>query len=580
MPAELIEEPLAIRVITSRGTHQVVPITPGDNPALARDLAVGLAGLVHPHGPLDSVRTVGDYADSIHALVAALPSGKAPGGAAGIRRGPLLEYLLGARSRREAHARALLRSFDEERGTLDAQVRPVLVGRPFKKEAHAPLPPFTEGEWRRISEACRTALRASFADWREGVSLAERGRDPFEHGVSLQNACWLVANRGPVTEPEVAERLGKKPWQRYEFDGGFAGTFARANAMLLPSIASALPAQLLLGMYTGMVPDGIAALEVGGLEYAGDAAMLLSYFKGRASDESLTVGPRVVRLMERWLEFSALARRIAPAPMREGLWLRYSATGRYTGWSTKPITGASVGVWTAKVGLVAEDGAAFALNRRRIRTTFLASRDRSAWTGSGRALVDPNHSARVEAENYLGTPTAAQKDVLEDVIAEAQADLLRKAHPPMVLTGDDAAELAERFPDLAASAGLDDAAIRELAGGSRDVFAAGCADHLAGQFGTKGQACPARPWVCLLCPLAVFAPRHLPNLLRLRAYFARAFGCMSAAAFMSVFGYYAQRVDQVIEAFRAQIPDQVAAAGALVSDTDHEVPLLAEELTA
>lgn len=93
---------------------------------------------------------------------------------------------------------------------------------------------------------------------------------------------------------------------------------------------------------------------------------------------------------------------------------------------------------------------------------------------------------------------------------------------------------------------LGEGALGELLGGERDVFAAGCSDQLSGLHGPADQPCPARPWVRLLCPLAVFAPRHLPNLMRLRAYFARQWHLMAAPAFLSVFGPYAQRLDELL----------------------------------
>ena len=65
--------------------------------------------------------------------------------------------------------------------------------------------------------------------------------------------------------------------------------------------------RLLLGIYTGIVPDGIAGLGVGDIDWAGDASVLLAYVKGRTAAESLTLPRRAVRLLEQWLEHSALA---------------------------------------------------------------------------------------------------------------------------------------------------------------------------------------------------------------------------------------------------------------------------------
>jgi hypothetical protein len=107
-------------------------------------------------------------------------------------------------------------------------------------------------------------------------------------------------------------------------------------------------------------------------------------------------------------------------------------------------------------------------------------------------------------------------------LRDAQHDLIRRTHPPAVLTGDDAASLARDYPQLVASLGLDDTVLAELVSGERDVFTAACADQLSGLHGPKGRPCPARVWVCLLCPLAVFAPRHAASLLRLKAFFSHA----------------------------------------------------------
>ena len=161
-------------------------------------------------------------------------------------------------------------------------------------------------------------------------------------------------------------------------------------------------------------------------------------------------------------------------------------------------------------------------------------------------------------------------------MADAQHDLIRRAHPPAVLTEDDAASLARDYPQLVTTLGLDDTVLAELVGGERDVFTAACADQLSGLHGPKGQPCPARPWVCLLCPLAIFAPRHAASLLRLKAFFSRQWQQMPAAQFMAVFGPYSQRIGQVLDRFDPAVLDQAARQ---VTDDDSGIPLRPEERT-
>ena len=216
------------------------------------------------------------------------------------------------------------------------------------------------------------------------------------------------------------------------------------------------------------------------------------------------------------------------------------------------------------------------IHRSRIRTTHQAMRERSGWSGSGRATIDPNHSPHVEGDHYLSAATPSQRQAVETIIEDAQHDLLRRAHPAVVVTGEDAAALARDYPRLVAALALDDTVLAELVGGARDVFVAACADQLSGLHGPKGKPCPARPWVCLLCPLAVFAPRHASNLLRLKAFFARQWQQMPAAQFMAVFGPYSQQIGQILDRYE---PAVLAQASRGVGDHDAELPLRAEEST-
>jgi hypothetical protein len=232
--------------------------------------------------------------------------------------------------------------------------------------------------------------------------------------------------------------------------------------------------------------------------------------------------------------------------------------------------------WLARNEVLVGDGRPLRLHRHRIRTTHESMRDKSAWTGSSRATIDPNHSPRVEGDHYLSATTPAQHLLLETIIEDAQHDMMRRAHPPKVIADMDPATLSRDYPHLVAALHLDDTVVAELVGGERDVFTAACADQLGGLHGPKGKPCPARPWVCLLCPLAVFAPRHAPSLLRLKAFFSRQWQQMPSAQFMAVFGPYAHRIHQVLDHYDATV---LATAGSTVAHHDGELPLRPEELT-
>jgi hypothetical protein len=306
----------------------------------------------------------------------------------------------------------------------------------------------------------------------------------------------------PVHHAELGRAAG--PEQR-QAKWRLGASVRQQTAALFPSTDTVIAYRLLFGALTGIVPDGIAGLGVTDLDWAGDGTVLLDYLKGRTAAESVTLNRRAVRLLEQWLEHSAVLRRSAPPALRGALWLRHAPEGRGP-CEAGAVDSRTIQRWVKRHGLLADDGQLLPIHRHRIRTTFESHRDRRAWFGSNRATIDPNHSAPVEGDHHLTASTAAQRDNIDTIIADARADLLRKAHPAAVLTTAEAAERAGRFPELVRGPQLDQAAITELVGGQRDVFVAACADPLSGLHGPKGKPCPARPWVCLLCPLAVFAP--------------------------------------------------------------------------
>jgi hypothetical protein len=572
MPATVIEQPLGIACVFSDGRTAQFCLDGLPCPELVHDLLVGLAELIHPHGSIDSAGSVDLCLPPIRQLVGHLMDRGFTGGAADLRRGQLIEYWMATRAFRwEGYVRRMLRGFDTATGRLDAGVRELVAGRPYTLTPHRqPLPPYSEGEWERLTTTCRRIVHAAYAAHRQGLAAAARGTMPAAEEWTSDSLAWLLARLGPVGTPGVAAHLGCS-LNAVQKRGGIP----EASDRMFPHLSVVIAYRLLYGVYSGIVPDGIDDLVVDDIDWAGDTTILLSYVKGRTSAESLTLPKRAVRLLEQWLAHSALLRSHVDATTARHLWLGVNRPGSSVMFSG-PIHRDRVKAWVLQLGLVGDDGAALKVHRGRIRTTHLAMRDRRSWAGQGRATIDPNHSPQVEGDHYLTATTPTQRQAVDAIVEDAQHDLLRRAQPPAVLADEDAAVLARDYPHLVAELHLDDAVIAELVGGVRDVFVAACADQLTGLHGPKGKPCPARPWICLLCPLAVFAPRHAANLPRLKAFFSRQWRQMPAAQFMAVFGPYSQRIGQVLDRFD---PAVLAQAGLNVSDHDAELPLRPEEAT-
>lgn len=573
MPAVLSADRLGIECVFSDGSTARFDLDGLPCPDLAGDLLVGLAELIHPHGAVDAAGSVNHYAQSIRDLTRTLGGRGFSGGAADLRRAQMAEYWMAASGPREACTRRMLHGFQLAGGHLDAKLAELAAGRAYNPQRnHHQLPPYPEQQWQRLTQTCRGIVDESFTGHKAALAGARRGRHPREHGWSEDNLYWLLTRTGPVGIVAFGQHLGCSQGVVRR-----RGGVLQASSDLFPSLDVVIAYRLLFGVYSGIVPDGIDDLVTDDIDWAGDSTILLSYVKGRTAAESLNLPRAAVQLLEQWLAHSALLRGHADPAQRRQLWIRVSKPGG-TEISTKAGGAGRVAIqrWVARHGLTDPDGTPMKIHRSRIRTTFQSLRDKGAWAGRGRATIDPNHSPEVEGDHYLTATTASQRQAVEAIVEDAQHDLLRKAHPPVVVTDQDAATLARDYPRLVAGLDLDDSVIAELVGGHRDVFTAACADQLAGLHGPKGKPCPARPWVCLLCPLAVFAPRHAANLLRLKAFFSRQWQQMPAAQFMAVFGPYSQRIGQVLDRFD---PAVLADAAGRVGDRDDEVPLRPEEST-
>lgn len=574
MPTRVVDTPLGLSCVFSDGSRAEFDLEGTGNSRLARDLAVGLVELIHPHGSADTAGSVGHYVRGLHRMMRTFADQGFSGGAGDLRRGQLAQFWMAGPNWLESLTRYLVEGYARSGGRLGDGVLELAAGRHFNLHRNRrPLPPYSEDEWQRLAAVCRQQVDDSYATHRHALASAAGGRHPGAGVWTHQNFCWLLSTLGPIGSNDAAEAIGMSI--NVFRHRGVTAIFHEAALAMFPHLDVVIVYRLLFGIYSGIVPDGIADLEIEDIDWAGDSTILLSYIKRRTAAESTTLPRPAVRLLEQWLAHSALLRSFVPPQERATLWLGMSQPGysRRLG----DVNRSAIGRWMRRYHIVGDDGQPMKLHRSRIRTTHHAMRDKKSWTGNARATIDPNHTPAVEGDHYLSATTPGQRQAVEMIIADAQHDILRRAHPPTVITDADAAALAEGYPQLLAAMKLDDGVLAELVGGARDVFTAACADQLAGLHGPAGKPCPARPWVCLLCPLAVFAPRHAVNLLRLKAFFSRQWQQMPAAHFMAVFGPYAARIDQILDRFD---PAELAAAAAHVTDSDDEIPLRPEELTA
>jgi hypothetical protein len=119
MPAVVVDDPARVACTFSDGSRWVGALatsrfTPGKALApLARQVLVALADLVHPHGDLDSYRSVQTYLTAVRKWLVRLQRTGFRGGAEELTRGRLAESWLGTEHKTESAARILLRRLDD-----------------------------------------------------------------------------------------------------------------------------------------------------------------------------------------------------------------------------------------------------------------------------------------------------------------------------------------------------------------------------------------------------------------------------------------------------------------------------------
>ena len=381
MPATVIDEPLSIRCWFKDGTEWTFPLAGLPNEQLARDLALGMAANAHPHGGVGARTTATSYAVAVRQSVKKLAKEGFTGSAADLTRPLLMRYFLASTYGREHEVRMILKGFDRETGRLSPEVRTYLKGNCVQRKRQSkPHRAYSDGEWERLEASLRQVLDESWREHKRLLRLAETGRDPRVSGQhNEEDVAWLLLREGPMRFHSEYRKY-VDGYVGYRSGDGSNETVMRVREGLYPGQAVQHAYAILLGVYCGIVPDGIDELGLGGVDWAGDATVLLTYVKGRTARESLSIPSRAVRLLERWLEHSAPLRRFANDALREKLWIAQSVRSRYKV-SGPPSTGETQRQLIKDCGLLSDDGQPVVVHRGRIRATYEERLARRDWTG-------------------------------------------------------------------------------------------------------------------------------------------------------------------------------------------------------
>lgn len=291
MPTMLVEDPLGFTCVFSDGRRAEYCLDDLPNPRLARDLATGLVDLIHPHGTANAHGTVTFYVQALRSMVRTFAGAGFTGGTGDLRRGQLAEFWMGSTTRLEALTRSMVEGYAQAGGTLSDGVLELAGGRHFNIQPfRRALPPYPEVEWQQLTDVCRTLVDDSYATHRQVLIDASGAQHPGAGRWQPANLHWLLTRIGPVSINEFAAHLGISAAVVHN-----RGGFHEAIRATFPHLDVLIAYRLLFGIYSGIVPEGIADLVIGDIDWAGDSTILLSYVKGRTAAESLNLPRPAVR---------------------------------------------------------------------------------------------------------------------------------------------------------------------------------------------------------------------------------------------------------------------------------------------
>jgi hypothetical protein len=536
MPAEIVGPPLALRTKFPNGgaTHNFggLPLS-----HLVRELLEGVVVLCSPNGTVKSRWSVFTMTANLRSAIRSLDSQGFTGGIADLRA----EHLLAVCAKQDVEMilRPALGAYDESHpGRLDISVRRFLDGPwlsgPRRSE---PVPPYSKNEEGRLREACQAwivAVEQRVAEAR--AEAATGGAYTSATAGSRAHLLWTLDQEGPLSLEQVGGRLGRSMYYYHSMqDPPRPNTAARA---LWPTAVDLVAYRTLLGLETGIVPEGVVNLRVRDFQRVSGREVIIGWEKqrggGRESDRFGGAGEwSPGKIFERAVEITAGPRKFAARDDKAFLWLAVDP-GRCRMYRVGRATEA-VAKWLESTGLDTSE-APFQLDGRRLRKTFYRRLD-ERFGGAIPSVAGINQSERVAAEHYLSATQPTE--FLEAVVEAAYADALRRvadAPRPTVLTADEVERLRGDEARAAAELGVAPSEAKPLLTGERDVFACSCKDFYHSPYGEAGAACPAPVWTCLFCSLAVITPAKLPTLLRLCDHIDAQRGQMPADEWTTIYG--------------------------------------------
>ena len=599
------DESLRIVAEFTRERHSVHDYNGLPVKAVVHALAESHRFLLNTGGPINSPTTSHTYGDCIRRFVRWLDRRMFTGTLADVNVDMIAEYLrVGTRTRHgiSSMSHLICTYADLHPNMLDSAVlQYVRLAKHHRRSAAEdgpPIPPLTEGEARRLEQACKQRIDDLEKRIAYGKELILRGESEAAHGiVSSASIAWLLNEHGPMPIEEVGRFLGIRAttvYKRWAQDNASsARTMYHVSSFIFPTSEDMGAFIILFGLATGLSPECIPEIDRADVKPIGNDRVRITYRKERARGKETETFSRKGRwspgrLVERANLVTERARVFVEQGHEDRIWLRRRLNGhdgreKYIA-APACYDHMSEHRFVAHAGILDDRGEPLAYDSRRLRKTWYNRQDKR-YSGSVHITAGINQSLSIAADHYLSA--SGETPAIVDAIEGTQHGNVRRARQAranahVVNVGEAVVQLGAQTKATT----IDNAEMETLLqdpnkAGKRlgvtadkakmllqtqegDVFMAICKAFYDSPFGKPGHACPVPPWICLLCPLAVITPTKLPTILAFLDFINDRFDAMISTEWVTRYGAVHRAITKnILPQFS---PAVIAAARATAKD--------------
>jgi hypothetical protein len=426
--------------------------------------------------------------------------------------------------------------------------------QPIKRAKKNLVEPLSQSEADALEQVCKAEIKSVEEHLSETEKILQKAV-PEGEKLSDEKIIHYIAEAGPQTTNSLTEHFGIHRNTFSNQIGKRHRGLSELNQTLFPTREDLLPYLLLLGLKSGISPEGIAWLTRDSFTRIGQDRIRLQWTKNRSAGLEADTFPNkgqwsVGSLVERVIKITERSERFATEEDKQYLWLGLSMHGNTINRADQ--WGLVANKFVKKHNLRDSKGQLLNLDRRRLRKTFYACLDKK-YQGAVNVISGANQSAQVAADHYLDANE--ETELISKTIEEAQMGMVNKAKQSLCTIIKDPDPDNIDIRDLLELS--TDKATALLQTEQDDVFVAKCKDFYNSPYSEKGKPCQAAVWECLFCPLAVITPSKLPNILTLQDHINKALDSMSIDEWRQRYGSAHQVIKNDI---LPQFSDQVISA--------------------